>query len=108
MTTTSCPKCGRPYFYFQERLRYSISAYEYHDLKDPTIVLRSFFERAEEHIVNPLYMGNFQDNYTGNIVLMFIEGILECPYCDKVEVKDQKSKEHYSRINNLIKFLRTI
>jgi hypothetical protein len=81
---------------------------EYYKAKDPISVLRSVFQKIEKFLVNPLYMSYFQDNYNGNIVLIFIEGISECPHCDTKEIQNQKSKTHYGRINDLVKSMRPI
>ena len=101
-----CNECKRHYITFKDKVQFSINEDSLRSIPDHGMIVRSFFERAEDMIINPILVGFEKQDYSLELKLRFEESFVVCPFCDKVYLKNQRDKDHEQRVSELCKTLR--
>ena len=106
-----CPCCSYVFNKFDEGMIFQIQSIDLDDdvKVDPHFVLKSFFSRAEEHFMNPVFVngGKAFDFKNGDSTyrIRFIEGVYCCPRCDEVEKVDAFDNKSLKDFRDFVKEL---
>lgn len=105
-----CNECGYAFAKFDDGMVFLIPSTELLDVRsDLHFVIKSFFSRAEEYFMNPIFVnGQTTFDYMkgeGTCRIRFIEGVYCCPRCDNVEVLDAFDRNNSATFNDFIKAL---
>jgi len=104
-----CPDCNFIYKKFDEGFLFHIHSTELLDAEsDLRFIVKSFFSRAEEYLMNPIFVSGqtiFDKKGEGTCKVRFVEGVYCCPRCDDVEILDAFDKENSKQFNEFLKAL---